>query len=289
MMDSISAFKTTQVMLTNEFEIYHYRETFFKPIDFHNHDFYELYFFLDGGVTYYIEDQVYELEPGELLVIPPGRMHRPVIFDSSAIYERMVLWINVDYLHTLEGGTGIVTKTLRLFNGTNGYLIHTNDEAFSFLLGIFRRLIPLAKETSPLASFQQKTLISALLGEICQKQEEPKNSPELPKKPELIPDVIRYINEHFTEPLKLDDICSVFFVSKYHLIRKFKEYTNTTVYHYILSKRIVLARHLIRQGITVTSVAEQCGFSDYSNFYKAFTAKVGMTPAQFKKYCGHEL
>ncbi|MFQ9951435.1 MAG: helix-turn-helix domain-containing protein [Clostridium sp.] len=83
-------------------------------------------------------------------------------------------------------------------------------------------------------------------------------------------------------------MCSEFFVSKYHLIRKFKEYINPTVYHYILSKRIVLARHLIRQGVAVTSVAEECGFSDYSNFYKAFTAKLGMPPAQFKKYCNHD-
>ena len=276
------------MMITSGFEIYYYREIYFKPLDFHNHDFSEVYFFLDGSVTYYIEVQVYDLEPGHLLVIPPGRMHRPVIFDSSAVYERMVLWINVDYIHALENHTELLTQKLNLFNGTNGYLIHLKEESFSFLLGIFNRLIPLAKNKSPLALFQQKSFISALLGEICEKQKEHQSSPDLQKKPALVPDVIRYINKHFTEPLKLDDICSEFFVSKYHLIRKFKEYTNTTVYHYILSKRIVLARHLIRQGVAVTSVAEQCGFSDYSNFYKAFTAKLGMTPAQFKKYCNHD-
>ena len=100
--------------------------------------------------------------------------------------------------------------------------------------------------------------------------------------PSLIPEVIRYINAHFTEPLTLDSISSAFYVSKFHLSRTFKEYTNATVYDYILSKRIGLARRLIRQGETAAAASEACGFSDYSNFYKAFTAKTGMTPAQFK-------
>ena len=124
---------------------------------------------------YYIEDQVYELEPGQLLVIPPGRMHRPVIFDSSA-YKRMVLWINVDYLHSLKNHTELLTEKLNLFNGTSGYLIHLKEESFSFLLGIFNHLIPLAKNKSPLVLFQQKFFISALLGKYAKNKKNSKIS-----------------------------------------------------------------------------------------------------------------
>ena len=150
-------------MITSEFEIYHYRGIYFKPLDFHNHDFYEVYFFLDGSVTYYIEDQVYELEPGQLLVIPPGRMHWPVIFDSSA-YERMVLWINVDYLHSLENHTELLTQKLNLFNGTNGYLIHLKEESFSFLLGIFNRLISLGQKQVSAGAFSAKIFYLCFVG-----------------------------------------------------------------------------------------------------------------------------
>lgn len=66
-----------QVMLEADFEAHHNRDPYFRTIEFHAHDFLELYLFLDGSVTYYIEDQVYELCPGDLLVIPPDRMHRP--------------------------------------------------------------------------------------------------------------------------------------------------------------------------------------------------------------------
>lgn len=57
-------------------------------MEFHAHDFLELYYFLDGSVTYYIEDQVYDLCPGDLLIIPAGKMHRPVIANEHAAYER---------------------------------------------------------------------------------------------------------------------------------------------------------------------------------------------------------
>ena len=47
-----------QVMLEEDFEAHHNRDPYFRTIEFHAHDFLELYLFLDGSVTYYIEDQV---------------------------------------------------------------------------------------------------------------------------------------------------------------------------------------------------------------------------------------
>ena len=73
MHQEISHFHSSQVMIRTDFEAYHYREPHFHSLDFHSHDFYELYVFLDGSVTYYIEDKVYELCAGDLLLIPPGR------------------------------------------------------------------------------------------------------------------------------------------------------------------------------------------------------------------------
>ena len=80
-------------MLRQDFQLSHNRDPYFRTMEFHAHDFFELYYFLDGSVTYYIEDQVYDLCPGDLLIIPAGKMHRPVIANEHAAYERMVLWI----------------------------------------------------------------------------------------------------------------------------------------------------------------------------------------------------
>lgn len=282
MQDAISIFTTTQVMMTTSFEVYHYREPYFKPLDFHTHDFYEAYLFLDGNVTYYIEEHAYDLFPGDLLLIPPGRMHRPVLTDNAAVYERMVLWLNTGFLRSLEGGEPLLQELGR-FNGKSGYLVHFADEDLSFIQTLLVRLSGAQKRRDPLAHSEQKALISLFLSLLCRQAEQTAVTSAKPSA--LIPKVIRYLNAHFVEPLTLDSICTEFFISKFHLTRKFKEYTNTTIYDYILSKRIGLARRLIRQGATAAAAAEACGFSDYSSFYKIFAAKTGMTPADFKSLC----
>lgn len=286
MKDKISAFKPTQVMLAGDFEVYHYREPYFKPLDFHSHDFFELYLFLDGSVTYYIEEHAYDLIPGDLLVIPPGRMHRPVLSDSTALYERMVLWLNAGYLASLDDEKGTLRNRLKAIGQENGYLIPLRGEEFAFLSGLLVRLLALEKERTDWIALRQRALISTLLTTVCAEESRRDAADhEVPEKFELIPAVIRYINQHYTEGLTLDHLCGEFFVSKYHLIRKFKTYTNSTVYDYIISKRIALARKLLRQGLSAADAGDGCGFSDYSNFYKSFVKKTGMTPAQFKLCC----
>ena len=101
-----------QVMLEEDFEAHHNRDPYFRTIEFHAHDFLELYLFLDGSVTYYIEDQVYDLCPGDLLIIPPGRMHRPVIANERAAYERMVLWVELDYIARIDSAAGELQAAL---------------------------------------------------------------------------------------------------------------------------------------------------------------------------------
>ena len=93
-------------------------------------------------------------------------------------------------------------------------------------------------------------------------------------------EIIEYINEHITENLKLDNICERFFISKTHLIRKFKSLTGTTVWDYILAKRLVMARVLLQSGERPYDIFLKCGFNDYCSFFKAYKAKFGVSPKQ---------
>lgn len=95
----------------------------------------------------------------------------------------------------------------------------------------------------------------------------------MPKVPELIPEVIRYINGHFTESLTLDLICAEFFVSKISFDPQIQEYTNATVYDYILSKRIALARRLIRQARLLPQPLHNADFRIILIFINPFLQK----------------
>ena len=99
--------------------------------------------------------------------------------------------------------------------------------------------------------------------------------------PQQIHEILRYINAHFTQPLTLDDIADRFFISKFYLLRQFKNYTNCTIHDYILTKRILLAKALLQEGMLPGEVGEHCGFSSYASFYQAFHKRTGISPSRY--------
>lgn len=263
-----------QVMLEEDFEAHHNRDPYFRTIEFHAHDFLELYLFLDGSVTYYIEDQVYDLCPGDLLIIPPGRMHRPVIANERAAYERMVLWVELDYIARIDSAAGELQAALRGV-GANGYRVPLRGDDLIFAASLFRRIVKMERGgvfTSSAIRLYLKDAFEAY--SLVEKEARGETA--------VIPQVIRYLTEHFREPLRLDDLAARFFISKSYLNRHFKAYTNATVYAYLMALRITHARRMLREGATAAEAGRECGFSDYSTFYKAFKAQTGITPQEFK-------
>ena len=79
----------------------------------------------------------------------------------------------------------------------------------------------------------------------------------------------------------LDALAERFFISKYHLLRKFEAQVGTTVHRYILQKRLLNAKQLLAGGLAPSEVCTYCGFGDYANFYRAFRAEYGTTPRQY--------
>ena len=62
---------------------------------------------------------------------------------------------------------------------------------------------------------------------------------------------------------------SAFFISKYHLLRKFEAQVGTTVHRYILQKRLLNAKQLLAGGLAPSEVCTYCGFGDYAQLYRA--------------------
>ena len=82
--------------------------------------------------------------------------------------------------------------------------------------------------------------------------------------------------------LTLDDLEGTFFASKYYILREFKKYTGLSVHQYMIIRRVMLAQELIGQGVKPREACIQCGFTDYSSFYRAFKARTGLSPEQFR-------
>lgn len=264
-------------MLRQDFQLSHNRDPYFRTMEFHAHDFLELYYFLDGSVTYYIEDQVYDLCPGDLLIIPAGKMHRPVIANEHAAYERMVLWITPQYLQSIDSSAGDLQKNLQKV-GEHGYCVPFRGDETVFVTALLKKLLYMQNnDTDPkFCAGAVELYLWTIFRSYGVIDTTHRNETQ------VIPQVIRYITEHFSEPLTLEDIAAEFFVSKSYLNRHFKAYTNSTVYAYIMALRLTHARRMLREGIPAVEAGRECGFSDYSTFYKAFKTQTGLSPQQFK-------
>ncbi len=266
--------------MKNRFQISHTKENYTKPVLFHSHDFFEIYFFLEGKVTYYIENEVYTLEKGDVLVIPPGKLHRPVI-EENVPYERCVLWLYSSLLASCEGAGQMVEEIIRLILEKNTRRIHFEGESLRMMRGLFDRLLSDFESGEPLARYTAEGCIALIMGEIRESFRGMEKVYE--QQQDVIRQVIAYLNENIADAPSLEELAAHFFVSKYYLSHRFKEHTKTTIHQYILMKKINLAKELLEKGSSPLEVSDRCGFTTYANFYKAFTRLTGMSPKAYKK------
>lgn len=99
----------------------------------------------------------------------------------------------------------------------------------------------------------------------------------------LMDDIFRYIHQHLTEDLTLEQLEKEFFISRYHICREFKRTTGQTPHAYIVKARLDLCRKYIEQGKPIREVYALGGFGGYNHFFRAFKKEYHMTPVEYYK------
>ncbi len=271
-----------QHMMKSDYELFYYKDQQMKNVSLHHHDFFEVYFFLDGQVDYQIEGRNYHLSPGDILLVNHKELHQVLIENNDHYYERYVLWINMEYLRNLS--TKETDLTQCFLSSNKKTLLRTSLENQQMVRSILDRLRQLEHYKGIGRDILPRVYMGELMVAINQmsfrKEEilEPAG-----KKNQLIESLMGYINERLEEELNIDDLANAFYISKYHLSREFKRYTGTTLYRYVVQKRLILAKDLILEGHAITTVYRRCGFGDYSNFFRAFKNEYAITPKEFLK------
>lgn len=262
------------------FQISHKRDRQTTSINFHSHDFYEIYFFVDGNVTYYIENESYNLAKGDVLVIPPGKIHRPV-FEKSKDYERYVLWIFNEFISSEKSIRTFLEQINQTISEKHTRRILFKDEDFVEVKYLFDRLTNDYFSENQLSVYTAQSCNILVLDKILNGLK--LSQIYVPESEDIAVKVISYINENIVNAPTLDELAEKLYVSKYYLSHKFKEYTKTTIHQYILMKKINLSKQMLEKGIAPNKVYTLCGFSTYSNFYKAFTEQTKVSPKEFQK------
>lgn len=260
--------------LKEDFRLFHINDQTKKDFSYHYHDFHKIIVFISGKVTYHIEGKAYHLKPRDILLVSQGAIHKPEI-DPSVPYERYIFWIR-DTLSCQELNTCFQKANDRSFN-----LVRAD----SSLQERLKDLLPEIEQTLQNKYFGDTVLRDALFTQfmiyINRIFLRTSSSPDKKtySSDTQVEQLLKYINRNLSENLSIDQLAERFFFSKYHMMRKFKNETGYTIHNYITSKRLLMARSLISQGIPVMKAAQASGFHDYTTFVRAYKKQFGKAPS----------
>ena len=277
-------FNPSQIMTERYYEFHHSYNEVPPVVEFHQHPFYEIFFFLSGNVTYIIEGRSYKLRPGDILLTSSSDIHRPDIRPGRP-YERIVIWLADDFFERLQDFfdedftacfTDAALKDYRLIRPDSQNIAH------------LKQLCDEMSKARHSREMGSQALTSAYLTEfLVYVSRAYYDAPDSVKNDitenEKINQVITYINENLTEELSLDQLAAGFYISKYYLSRQFKQFTGLSLYQYIMKKRLISARNMLKAGSPVMDACLCCGLSDYSNFLKAFKREFGQNPSKYSR------
>lgn len=260
--------------LNEEYRFFHIKDQVERDFEYHYHDFHKVIVFLSGKAAYHIEGKSYYLNPWDILLVDRYAIHKPEI-DASMPYERFILWIRSDIAQES------LTRCFQKANDRSFNLVRLKPQLQEKLKEILYDL----EESLQSKEFGKEILSDALFCQFMVYL----NRIFLDKK--YIPDqksyscdsqvesLLKYINQNLEKDLSIETLAQKYFLSKYYMMRRFKEETGYTIHNYIVSKRLFLARSLIGEGMPVTKAAAKSGFRDYTSFVRAYKKQFQTTPS----------
>ncbi|MDD3337297.1 MAG: AraC family transcriptional regulator [Lachnospiraceae bacterium] len=251
----------------------------------HWHPEIELTWIRSGEMVYQVNTEEYVLREGDGLFCNSSALH-----SGHRIGEE-----NCEYLS--------VTFHPRLVYGYNGSLLQekytdriTSDSQWTSLplyadtpwqKTIIKKLQEIYEHSkSPAVDYELEVHI--LLCQIwqllfCHYMEQPKAQTQTTAHLERLKKIITYMQTHYAESITLEDIAGHANICKNECCRFFKKYMHLTLFDYLLFYRIQESLPLLRKGLSITSAAQQTGFSDSCYYSKIFRRYMNCTPTEYKR------
>jgi len=248
----------------------------FPRHELHAHETCELFYLIRGNGYYITEGARHKLEPGLLILMRSGETHMPSVTGEEP-YERIALHFSPTLVDGIDPRHRILAPFFdRPLGQHNVYdrsalastgiyeafadMNHSSGDNYDNCLHVTTLLLYVLNELNTLfhAERYQRTTADA----------------------DHLHSLLEYLNEHITSPLSIDYLCEKFYISRAQLNRSFKNITGTTVWDYIITKRLMLARSYLAEGMHANEAASASGFGDYSAFYRAYRRQYGTTPSE---------
>ncbi|MHA7964542.1 helix-turn-helix transcriptional regulator [Paenibacillus sp. CAU 1782] len=241
------------------------------------HDFYELYYLLHGERRYFIHDINMLVQARDLIWIPPHILHR-TLDTGKPDHERILLQFHGRYLRENLG----IDPDLMLSALSASRRLTPDVKEQELIEFLLNQMIAESRKPDHSTPLYLASLLTQLLIQVRRIAE--KTSEKSPEQPTVWEGMIHYMHEHFASPLTLTDISKHFYMSPYHVSRKFSQYTGFQFTEYLVWLRIKKARELLAEtNLRIVDVAHESGFNNLAHFQRVFKRLLRCTPLQYRK------
>ncbi|SMC97990.1 transcriptional regulator, AraC family [Desulfocicer vacuolatum DSM 3385] len=245
----------------------------FKP---HIHDRYVVWLNTGCGEHFSVKGESDILQPGSISIFEPGRVHSNYACSNSRRCLRS-FYIHPEFFHGLAVENG---KRER-----ENYFSHTTLKdplLWKQLAQLHEQMLKISRNLAMDTDFFN--VFGLLLGRHGNVGSLETTGDTCDKR---IKQVIAYYHDNLDRDIRLKDLASQVGCTEFHLIRLFKDHKGLSPHAFLVQLRLEHARMLLEQGLDISMVALDSGFSDQSHLTRRFKSRYGITPHKYKIACGY--
>ncbi|HHV10013.1 MAG TPA: AraC family transcriptional regulator [Clostridiales bacterium] len=272
---------TFEHKITGNFEVSMIKQTkWTEMVDPHFHDCYELYYLMQGEVFYFIENGVFSVKKGDMVLIPCHIIHKTRSHNKPG-YKRVLISFNEKFVGDM------VKDDSDLLNCFHQKVISLTKKEQQICESLLNQLLD---EYSGIYK-PNKALTKCLLGQLLillsrhvQSDEAEKNMQTTNIASQKIIEIVEYINREYSNEITLEILSETFYMSPAHLSKLFKKSTGFHYSEYLINVRLRQAvRMLQNTDRNITEIAFETGFNSSNHFCKSFKSVMGVSPLKYRK------
>ena len=237
----------------------------------HYHNMYEIYFLAAGRCRYFIENKLFEVEAGDLILIPHGTIHKTIY--QHAATDRHLLNFSASYIPP-----ALLTEVRALFSQT---IYRPSKELLPTVAAVFSKIAAEHQNTDSyskllLCSYMAELFSLMLRNPSADKVSRRANTP--------IEQATQYISANYQSALTLEQVAAQANLSPSYFSRLFKSTTGFGFKEYLTLLRLKQAQSLlIHSDMSICEIAYECGFNDSNYFSSVFRDFHNISPLNYRK------